>query len=81
VTGYDHGPWNGLFAPAKTPAAVIAKIHGEVARVLQSTDVRKTFANEGVETVANTPAAFAAIVRAELAMWPKMVRAAGIKVE
>jgi tripartite-type tricarboxylate transporter receptor subunit TctC len=45
VPGYDHGPWNGLFAPAKTPAA------------------------------------FAAIVRAELATWSKVVRAAGIKVE
>jgi tripartite-type tricarboxylate transporter receptor subunit TctC len=81
VPGYDHGPWNGLFAPAKTPPTVIAKIHAEVARALQMSEVRKTFANEGVETVANTPEAFAAIVRAELAMWPKVVRAAGIKVE
>ena len=81
VAGYDHGPWNGLFAPARTPSAVIAKIHAEVARALQMPEVRKTFANEGVETVANTPEAFAAIVRAELAMWAKVVRAAGIKVE
>jgi tripartite-type tricarboxylate transporter receptor subunit TctC len=81
VPGYDHGPWNGLFAPAKTPPAVIAKIHAEVARALQLSDVRKTFANEGVEVVANTPDAFASVVRAELAMWPKVVRAAGIKVE
>jgi tripartite-type tricarboxylate transporter receptor subunit TctC len=81
VAGYDHGPWNGLFAPAKTPSAVIAKIHAEVARALQMPEVRKTFANEGVETVANTPEAFAAIVRAELATWSKVVKAAGIKVE
>ena len=81
VAGYDHGPWNALFAPAKTPSAVIAKIHAEVARALHTAEVRKTFANEGVETVANTPDAFAAIVRAELAMWAKVVRAAGIKVE
>jgi tripartite-type tricarboxylate transporter receptor subunit TctC len=81
VPGYDHGPWNGLFAPAKTPPAVIAKIHAEVARALQMPEVRKTFANEGVETVANTPEVFAAIVRAELAMWSKVVKAAGIKVE
>ncbi len=81
VPGYDHGPWNGLFAPAKTPSAVIAKIHAEVARALQTPEVRKTFANEGVETVANTPEAFAAIVSAELATWSKVVKAAGIKVE
>ena len=81
VPGYDHGPWNGLFAPAKTPSALIAKIHAEVARVLQSAEVRKVFANEGVETVANSPEAFAAIVRAELAMWPRVVKAAGMKIE
>lgn len=81
VPGYDHGPWNGMFAPAKTPAAVIAKINAEVSRALQVAEVRKTFANEGVETVANAPEAFAAIVRAELAMWAKVVKAAGIKAE
>ncbi len=81
VPGYDHGPWNGLFAPAKTPPAVIAKIHAEVARALQLPDVRKVFANEGVEPVANTPAEFAGVVRAELVMWPKVAKAAGMKVE
>ena len=81
VTGYDHGPWNGLFAPAKTPPAVLAKIHAEVVRALQAPDVRKVFANEGVEVVASTPEAFAGLVRTELAMWQKVVKAAGIKVE
>ncbi len=81
VPGYDHGPWNGMFAPAKTPPAVIAKIHAEVARVLQAPEVRKVFANEGVESVASTPQEFAAVIREELAMWPKVVKAAGIKTE
>ncbi len=81
VTGYDHGPWNGLFAPAKTPPAVLAKIHGEVVRALQSPDVRKVFANEGVEVVASSPELFAGMVRTELAMWAKVVKAAGIKLE
>ncbi len=81
VPGYDHGPWNGLFAPAKTPPALIAKIHAEVARALHSADVKKTLASEGVEPVANTPQAFAAMIRAELAMWSRVVKAAGIKAE
>ena len=81
VPGYDHGPWNGLFAPAKTPPALIAKIHAEVARALNSTQIRKVFANEGVEVVASRPDEFAAVIRAELAMWPKVVKAAGIKAE
>jgi tripartite-type tricarboxylate transporter receptor subunit TctC len=81
VAGYDHGPWNGLFAPAKTPPAILAKIHTEVARALQAPDVRKVFANEGVEAVASAPEAFAALVRTELATWAKVVKAAGIKAE
>ena len=81
VPGYDHGPWNGLFAPAKTPPALIAKIHAEVARALQAPEIRKIFANEGVDAVANKPEEFAAIIREELARWPKVVKAAGIKAE
>lgn len=81
VTGYDHGPWNGLFAPAKTSPVVLAKIHAEVVRALQAPEVRKVFANEGVEVVANAPEAFAALVRTELMMWAKVVKAAGIKAE
>ncbi len=79
VPGYDHGPWNGMFAPARTPPAVITKIHAEVARILQSPEARKLLSNEGVEPVANPPDAFAALMRAELDMWPKVVKAAGIK--
>ena len=81
VPGYDHGPWNGLFAPAKTPSAVLAKIHADVTRALRAPEVQKVFANEGVEAVASKPDEFAGAVRAELAMWAKVVKAAGIKVE
>jgi tripartite-type tricarboxylate transporter receptor subunit TctC len=81
VPGYDHGPWNGMFAPAKTPPAIIAKIQAEVARAVQAPEVRKVFVNEGVDPVANSPQEFAAIVKKELAMWPKVVQAAGIKAE
>ena len=81
VPGYDHAPWNGMFAPAKTPPAVIEKIHAGVARALQSPEVQKVFANEGVEVVANKSDEFAALVRGELAMWPRVVKAAGIKAE
>ena len=81
VPGYEHGPWNGMFVPAKTPPAIIAKIHAEVARALQAPEVRRVFANEGVEPVANQPREFAAIIREELARWPKVVKAAGLKAE
>lgn len=81
VPGYDHAPWNGLFAPAKTPQPLIAKLHADVARALQTPEVQKVFAGEGVEVVASKPEEFAALIRGELALWPKVVKAAGIKVE
>ncbi len=79
--GYDHEPWNGLLAPAKTPAPVIAKLNAEVVRILGTPDVRKIFANEGAEAVGNSPEAFAAIVKAESAKWAKVIKTAGIKID
>ncbi len=79
VPGYEHTPWNGMFAPAKTPPALIAKINAEVVRVLRAPEVQKLFANDGMETVGNKPQEFGAIVREELVRWPKVAKAAGIK--
>ena len=81
VPGYEHEPWNGLFAPARVPAATVAKLHAEVTRILGSAEIRQIFANEGAEAVGNSPAAFAAIVRAETAKWAQVIKAAGIKIE
>lgn len=79
VTGYEHTPWNGMFAPAKTPRAIIAKMNMEVVRILSMPEVRKLFANDGIDTVGTTPEAFAKIVQEELVTWPKVAKAAGIK--
>lgn len=81
VPGYDHGPWNGLFAPGKAPKAVIAKINAEVVRVLRSPEFSTAVASQGAETVGNSPEQFAAVVKSEIAKWAKVVKAAGIRAE
>lgn len=81
VPGYDHGPWNGLFAPGKTPKAVVAKINAEVVRVLRSPEFSTVVAKQGAETVGNSPGEFAAVVKSEIAKWAKVVKAAGIRPE
>jgi tripartite-type tricarboxylate transporter receptor subunit TctC len=81
VPGYEHEPWNGLLAPAKTPAAIVAKLNAEVVRMLATPEVKKIFANEGGEAVGNSPEAFAAIVKSETAKWAKVIKTAGIKIE
>jgi tripartite-type tricarboxylate transporter receptor subunit TctC len=81
VPGYDHEPWNGLLAPAKTPPAIIAKINAEVVRALQTPEVRKIFANEAGEAVGSAPREFAAMIKSESEKWAKVVKTAGIKIE
>jgi tripartite-type tricarboxylate transporter receptor subunit TctC len=81
VPGYEHEPWNGLLAPARTPPGIINKIHAEVVRMLATPEVRKVFANEAAEAGSTTPQEFAAIIRSESAKWAGVVKAGGIKLE
>ncbi|MGZ5092453.1 MAG: tripartite tricarboxylate transporter substrate binding protein [Burkholderiales bacterium] len=81
VPGYDHGPWNGFLAPAKTPRTVIGRLNEEVVRILQTPETRAVFTNEGAEPVGNKPEEFGAIIRDETAKWAKVIRAAGIKAD
>lgn len=81
VLGFDHGPWNGLFTTARTPAPVIARINGEVVKILLSPEVKGVLNKEGAEPVGNTPEQFASVMRSEIAKWAKVIKAAGIKAD
>jgi tripartite-type tricarboxylate transporter receptor subunit TctC len=81
VPGYDHGPWNGMFAPAKTPKALLARISGQVAKIVHSPDAKNVLNTEGADPVGNAPEEFSAIVKSEIAKWAKVIKAAGIKVD
>ena len=81
LAGFDVASWTGIFAPAKTPPAVISKLQRELSQVLQSPFVKERYATLGIEPVGNTPDEFAAQVRADLARWQEVVKAANVKVE
>lgn len=81
VPGYDHGPWNGMLAPAKTPKAIIARLNAEVAKIVHLPEAKAVLVHEGAEPVGNAAEAFAAIIRAETVKWEKVIRAAGIKAD
>jgi len=82
LPGYDAVQWYGLVAPAKTPADIVARLHGAVVKVLQEPEMRKRFQNDGAEaTPSATPEAFGALIRADLAKWAKVVKDAGIQPE
>lgn len=81
VPGYEYGGWYGLWAPAKTPAAVIARVNEDFNRILADGTVKTRFAEVAIETAGGTPEAFAAYLAAEFRKWSKVARDAGIVAE
>jgi len=77
--GMDFNIWMGMFAPAGTPANVIALLNKETNRVLQSPDVIEKFKAGGVSAGGGTQQAFAEFVKADYAKWGALVKASGIK--
>ena len=73
--------WYGLIAPKATPKPIIDRIAKEVATAMQSPDVQKRLVAEGSEAVASSPSAYAAHIRAEQALWSRVIKTAGIKGE
>lgn len=79
--GYQLVSWYGFFAPGGTPAEVIARVHAETVKALASADLRERMSATGVTPIGNTPAEFAATIKADLAKWAKVVKLANVKVE
>ncbi len=81
VPGYEATQWFGFLTTAGTPQPVIDRLSQEAIRALRAPDVAKLLANEGAEIVANTPAQFAAYIKAETEKWGRVIKAAGIKAQ
>jgi tripartite-type tricarboxylate transporter receptor subunit TctC len=73
--------WNGLHLPAKTPPAIVQKLHQEVARILRLADVKERAAEAGFEPVGSTPEEFERFVRADIERATAVIQAAGIRAE
>jgi tripartite-type tricarboxylate transporter receptor subunit TctC len=72
--------WNGLIAPARTPAAIIAKIHDAVVSALAKPAIRDKLATQLMEPIPTTPAQFRAKIDADLARWAPVIKAIGLKI-
>ena len=81
VPGYEHEPWNGMFGPAGMPKAVLARVNAEVVRVLHAPEAKKVLEGDGADIVGNSPEQFGIVLKAEIAKWTKVAKAAGIKAE
>ena len=81
VPGYEAVTMYGLYAPAKTPAAIIERLNREAARYLQTPEIKDKLFGAGVETVGDAPQAFTAAIKADVARLSKVIREAGIRAE
>ncbi|MGA0024638.1 MAG: Bug family tripartite tricarboxylate transporter substrate binding protein [Burkholderiales bacterium] len=80
VPDYVYETWFGFFAPTGTPKPVIAKLNQGAAKALAASDVREQFVRQGLETDPSSPEALAKLLRAETAMWAKIIKSAGIPI-
>ena len=81
VKGFGSTPWYGVFAPAGTPKNIIGKLNAEIARALDSKDAQEKLAAFGCEPYKSTPEQFAALVRADLPRWARIVKDSGATVD
>jgi len=79
VPGMEVSFWTAIFAPAKTPPAIVARLQREVARVVQTPEVRKRFANMGIDPVGGSSEDLGRLVARETEKWTAVAKAANIK--
>jgi tripartite-type tricarboxylate transporter receptor subunit TctC len=81
VPGYDIAVWAGLFAPAGTPQAIISRLYQEASRVMGSQDTKDRLKNIGMDPGGLSPEQLAAMIKADIAKYAAIVKAANIKAE
>ena len=79
VKGFAVANWYGVLAPARTPRAVIDRLHGEIVKALPQPEVGARLAADGAEPVGSTPQEFAAHVREEREKWARVIKQTGIR--
>ena len=79
VPGFELVTWYSIFAPAKTPPAIVKRLNAEIAKVLADPESRDRLAAQGLEPTVMTPEELGRYSREELARWGKVIKAAGLK--
>ncbi|MGH8704971.1 MAG: tripartite tricarboxylate transporter substrate binding protein [Burkholderiales bacterium] len=81
IPDYEVDSWYAMFAPAKTPAAIVARMQKEVTRVIQLPDVKQKLLEQGGDTVGSSPEELERVVKGELRKWTALIRDAKIKLD
>jgi tripartite-type tricarboxylate transporter receptor subunit TctC len=81
VPGYEVTNWIGIVAPAGTPAAIVAKVHGEILAIQDSPEVQQQLSSQGGEVMRMSSREFGDFMVKEMGKWERVVKAGGIKAE
>jgi tripartite-type tricarboxylate transporter receptor subunit TctC len=81
VPGFEVEVWFGVVAPAGTPREVVAKLNGEINRILAQPEVRSRFAEQGVRVIGGPPERLAAHLLAQTQSWAKVMKNAGLRMD
>ena len=81
IPGYYNTGWWGIAAPAGTSKAIVERLNGIMNKALASPDTVQRFENNGLEVATTTPQGFHDMIRADLAMWKKLIKDAKISVD
>jgi len=81
MKGYSVTTWYVVFAPARTPREVVARLHAELDKVLKLPDTRERLGRSGVDIIGSTPEQAAQFARDEYVRWAKVIQASGAKID
>jgi tripartite-type tricarboxylate transporter receptor subunit TctC len=79
--GYEASGWLGIAFPAKTPAAIVERMHKEAVAAMALPEVREQLQGAGLEPAVKDTEAFRGYIKAELAKWTKLIKDAGLKAD
>lgn len=79
--GFDTSSWQGAWAPAKTPTALVRRLNQDLQRLVALPDVRARFAELGMEPAGTTETELARIIQSDLVKWANVIKASGAKTE
>jgi tripartite-type tricarboxylate transporter receptor subunit TctC len=78
LEGYDYTTWYAMLLPARTPNAIVSKIHTEVVGAIRQADYREHFAVQGLDVIGTSADEFSAYLKAEIAKWSGVIQVAGL---
>ena len=78
--GFDAIAWHGILAPAKTPPAIVRKLNMEIVAALKDPETKTLLEKQAMQTVGNSPEAFASFIKQDIAVWKEVADQAKVEV-